>query len=151
MSDFPLGIRLNNPGLLRRGFDLDYEPEQVEGFASFRSMGDGLYCQAKLLHQYYFVQKRTALFQIIPRWAPAAENDVDQYVALMAKFMGIQTPSPEHSDLGFGHAWNVANFMLAMHRVENGWTPPDWPSAPHWVGISQMSVALQRTNLWGTV
>lgn len=151
MSNYPLGIRLNNPGLMRRGLFVDYEPEIVEGFASFRSMGDGLYSQAMLLHNYYAVLGRKTLVSIIPRWAPASENDVQQYVTLMAGFMGIAGPKPQFEDVGFGQPWNMVRFMLAMHLVENGHPPTDWPSFPNWVGISQMSVALQRTGIWGTV
>ncbi len=150
-SEYPLGIRLNNPGLIRRAVGVGYEPDTVNGFSSLKSMTDGIVAQCVLLHQYYFVLQRRALFQIIPRWAPASENDVEQYVNLMVGFMGITDPMPAHVDLNFGHAWCMAKFILAQHIVENGHPPKDWPSYPNWVGISQMSVAMQRSGLWSTV
>lgn len=148
MDALPPGIRLNNPGCVRRPVGVDSVVGMENDFPHFHAMADGITAQANILHAYYFDHRLTTLPAIIARYAPAAENDVEKYVGAMVKLLGWDISNYATRDVGFGRAWNMASFMLAQHRIENGVPPPDWRAAPHWVTLAEMAAGLKATQKW---
>ena len=148
MDALPLGIRLCNPGCVRRPVGVDHIVGMEGDFPHFHSMADGLTAQANILHTYYFDHRLTTVPQIVARYAPAAENDVAKYVASLVNLLGFDPSNYATRDVGFGRSWNIAKFMLAQHRVECGVPPPDWRASPHWCTLQEMADGLKATQKW---
>ena len=92
----PRGIRLNNPGNLRKGDDW-------QGLAEFQTDPDfcvftaplwGIRALAKVLLNYQRKRQLNTVTQIINRWAPPNENNTQTYVADVAAGMHIMADSP---------------------------------------------------------
>lgn len=86
-----LGIRLCNPGCLRRSFtvwDGQAEVQNNPEFVTFKAPEWGLRAIVRILDSY----QREGIGTIrtaITRWAPPHENPTDQYVANVAKACGV--------------------------------------------------------------
>jgi hypothetical protein len=116
----PRGIRNNNPGNIELGSDKwrGLSAQQTDGrFAQFDSPEHGIRAMAKVLGSYQTKHGLSTPRQIIGRWAPAGENDVDSYVASVANSSGLDPDAPiEMSRDG-------ASLISAMIQHENGQQP----------------------------
>lgn len=82
MPDIPRGIRLNNPGNIRRSdvpwlglAGLQDDPE----FFEFSSPIYGIRAMARIFKNYQR-EGLTTIEDVISRWAPPTENDTDSYI-----------------------------------------------------------------------
>lgn len=119
----PRGIRLNNPGNIRRNPRITWigqAPEQLDPeFVTFARPEDGIRAIVRILHTY---QVRTAqddsIRDLISRWAPPSENDTPAYVAHVARIVGVDPDLP----LPFDGPWRPA-FLEGVIDHENGEQP----------------------------
>jgi hypothetical protein len=149
MSDaIPHGIRLNNPGNLRAmilpnsGVNLD------EHFANFFTIEDGLANLLALLRHYYNDLHLTTTPKIIARYAPASENDIDQYASLVTRFIGANPLHVATTDLFLNDDWRALAYMRAIIRVENGAPPVAWATGSEWFSLQHAAVAFDKWREW---
>lgn len=83
MKELPLGIRLNNPGLLVHTGEnwLGLAAKQWhDRFMAFVEPKYGIRAMARNLHTWFGKHGPMTLRQIIERWAPPHENDTSAYI-----------------------------------------------------------------------
>ena len=87
----PRGIRLNNPGNVRRNDAwLGMTREQPDpDFVRFETPVDGIRAMARILMRYQGAYKLRTLRDWISRWAPPSENDTLSYIASVSQRTGI--------------------------------------------------------------
>jgi hypothetical protein len=94
--DTPRGIRLNNPGNIRKGNApwvgmASGQPDP--DFVNFRAPVYGIRALMKILNTYYETYSLLTIAQIITRYAPPAENDTPAYIVDVAKRSGVAADS----------------------------------------------------------
>lgn len=107
------GIRNNNPFNVRKsGYKWlgKIYPSEDKDFEQFCHMEYGVRCGIKLLKRYVFTYGLHSLDQIINRYAPSSENDVNAYIKYIKnhlKTLGVASdpsaicaPFPSFSFLG---------------------------------------------------
>jgi len=92
MKKEPRGIRLANPGNLRKGDDWKGLAEQQldPDFCTFISPQYGIRALAKLLRQYQVKYGLNTVKKIINRYAPPNENNTTSYVNSVARVLGVK-------------------------------------------------------------
>lgn len=110
----PLGLRLNNPGNLRRWGDA----ARVHGFAAFHSAADGLHAMGRQL-QLYAARGLNTVSSIVSRWAPSSENATGAYIAAVSRATGFGA----HQRLNLDDTRQLSSLMGAMIRREQGRSP----------------------------
>lgn len=80
-NSLPLGFRLNNPGNIRYSKKNKWLGQigQSRGFCKFDDVEYGIRAMLYILRKYVLVHKIFNVYDIIKRYAPASENDVDAY------------------------------------------------------------------------
>lgn len=119
-QDLPRGIRNRNPLNIRIGnVWLGEEPNPSDpSFEQFVAMEYGVRAAFVLLRRYIRHYKRTTIRAIIKAWAPASENNVEAYVATVAKHSGI---GPDDT-LDYGNVEQMVSLFQGMCQAENGRT-----------------------------
>lgn len=119
-QDLPRGLRNRNPLNIRIGnVWLGEEPNPTDpDFEQFVAMEYGVRAAFVLLHRYIRHYKRTTIRAIIKAWAPATENNVEAYVATVAKHSHIDPDD----QLDFGNEEQMVSLFQGMCLVENGRT-----------------------------
>lgn len=113
----PRGLRLNNPGNLRRSQDHwvgQVWPGMDASFCQFDTMAHGIRASARVLLGYQAAKLNTVR-KIVTRWAPAVENDTRAYVTDVAMRCGVVADAP--ITLGQGMLTRVCR---AIFHHENG-------------------------------
>lgn len=118
-AEQPRGLRLNNPGNLRRtgdpwqGLSVDQpDPE----FASFETMPHGVRAMAKTLQTYQRDHGITDLRGVIDRWAPPEENSTDSYLGFVAERTGLDADQ----QIDLSDPAIAGRVIGAMSRFETG-------------------------------
>ncbi len=117
----PRGIRNNNPLNIELGDPWQgLSPRQTDGrFAQFDAPEYGFRAAAKVLNTYQGKHGLKTPREMISRWAPSHENNVDAYVNSVAKRSGLNPDKPiDLSKDGF-------RLLEAMALHENGVQPFD--------------------------
>lgn len=123
MSKQARGLRNNNPLNIKKSDKVFWLGEVVPGrdetFSQFETMGLGCRAALKLLRAYHHKYGCTTIRQIIRRWAPEGENQVEAYIKTVSRLTGIAptTPLPpmkEESRI----VW--CDLVVAMASVECG-------------------------------
>lgn len=119
-QDLPRGLRNRNPLNIRIGnVWLGEEPNPTDpAFEQFVAMEYGVRAAFVLLRRYIRHYKRTTIRAIIKAWAPANENNVEAYVATVAKHSHIDPDD----QLDFGNEEQMVSLFQGMCLVENGRT-----------------------------
>lgn len=80
-KSIPLGYRFNNPGNIRCSNKNKWlgQTGQFSGFCKFDDVEYGIRAMLIILRKYVLVHKIVKVYDIIKRYAPASENDVDAY------------------------------------------------------------------------
>lgn len=119
-QDLPRGLRNRNPLNIRIGnVWLGEEPNPTDpSFEQFVAMEYGVRAAFVLLRRYIRHYKRTTIRAIVRAWAPANENNVESYVATVAKHAGID---PDDT-LDYGNVEQMVALFQGMCLVENGRT-----------------------------
>lgn len=104
----PLAERNNNPGNLR-------PPGASTGFMRYNSVDDGLRAMAHQLRLYHRRDKLSTIQEIVSKYAPRSENDVDAYV----NFVSRKTGYGPGQRLDLNDSGTMANLMSAMTKMEN--------------------------------
>lgn len=119
-QDLPRGLRNRNPLNIRIGnVWLGEEPNPTDpDFEQFVAMEYGVRAAFVLLRRYISHYRRTTIRAIIKAWAPATENNVEAYVATVAKHSGIDPDD----QLDFGNEEQMVSLFQGMCLVENGRT-----------------------------
>lgn len=117
-QDLPRGLRNRNPLNIRIGnVWLGEEPNPTDpDFEQFVAMEYGVRAAFVLLRRYIRHYRRTTIRAIIKAWAPANENNVEAYVATVAKHSGID---PDDT-LDYGNVEQMVSLFQGMCLVENG-------------------------------
>ena len=114
----PRGIRNNNPLNLRVGNNWEGEVSQPTDhtFEQFTEMKWGVRAAFVVLRNYIVRHKCNTIRKIIPRWAPANENNTLAYIATVSQRANIQPDEP----ISFDNTCQMIALLLAMCFVENG-------------------------------
>ena len=114
----PRGIRNNNPLNLRVGNNWKGEVSQPTDhtFEQFTEMKWGVRAAFIVLRNYIVRHKCNTIRKIIPRWAPANENNTRAYIATVSQRANIQPDEP----ISFDNTCQMIALLLAMCYVENG-------------------------------
>lgn len=147
----PIGIRLNNPGCLRRACSPDSRTVMVEGYAYFGSLHEGSENLMWCIHQFYFDHKLNTLNAFLARYAPATENDLTRYINLMADWMGIPRAASGYTDLGLWRIDEAAHFARGIIRVECGVPSNNLKSGAEWVSQSDLQLIAVSMPCWGAL
>lgn len=124
----PRGVRNHNPTNLERGIkwqglakphEMTPEQKAEDRFAVFRSPEWGIRAAAKIIQTYRTKYGLTTVANIIGRWAPAFENDVNSYAHAVAQAMGV----PPDAQIDTADPDVLAKMIEAMIRHENGTQP----------------------------
>lgn len=119
-QDLPRGLRNRNPLNIRIGnVWLGEEPNPTDpSFEQFVAMEYGVRAAFVLLRRYIRHYQRTTIRAVIQAWAPANENNLEAYVATVAKHSGID---PDDT-LDYGNEEQMVALFQGMCLVENGRT-----------------------------
>lgn len=113
----PRGVRLNNPGNIRRSKDpwQGLAAEQRDrDFFTFEGPEWGIRAMARILIKYQDDYGLDTVRKIIGRWAPPSENNVDAYVSSVAQRVGVR-PDQRIDVQSYGF---LAPLVVAMIRHE---------------------------------
>jgi len=121
----PRGIRLNNPGNIRKYPDDRWIGEVVPGsdaeFAEFSTMGYGIRAMSIVLTNYVTIYGCRTIAEIINRYSPPVENDTQAYIDDVCHIMrvtpDIQMPSETHTPI---YARMLSRLIFAICIQENG-------------------------------
>lgn len=121
------GLRNKNPGNLRplpNGEKWDGQIGVDNGaggpFVIFSSFYYGLRALARVLMNYQATYGLQTVREMINRWAPASENDTNQYVDLVAAAMGVD---PDQAVAVVDNKPMLFAMMGAIVKEENGLNP----------------------------
>ena len=116
----PRGIRNNNPLNIRVGNKWLGEVAQPtdKDFEQFVSMAYGIRAALIILRRYMTRYHLNTIYDIVSRWAPKVENNVDQYAKFVSEKMdkGVLIP------LDYYHREDVVKLVCAMAQYETGTT-----------------------------
>lgn len=120
----------------------------INGYASFPTIRMGLQSLAALANDYYVHHNLKTLPQFIGRYAPASENDVQQYMRTMCKLLGINPLTTDTYDLKLNQAWAAFEFIKAITIVECGRSSPQSNCFPYYFSASDLVLAIAATGEW---
>ena len=114
----PRGIRNNNPLNIRIGNTWQGEVENPtdKTFEQFTQMVYGLRAGFYLLRRYISRYHLNTISDIIKRWAPANENNTENYIKRVSLEVGLNPYEP----IRFEDKETMCNIVNAMVFVENG-------------------------------
>jgi hypothetical protein len=119
----PRGVRLNNPGNIRKG--TTQWRGKIAGddpdFETFISPKYGIRAIAKTLLSYQDKYGIRTVADAINRWAPPVENDTQAYINHVAAKLGVRPYEP----LDFHREAILLPLVMAIIRHENGEQPYD--------------------------
>ncbi|MBT0724889.1 structural protein [Rosenbergiella sp. S61] len=123
MSYLSRGIRNHNPGNIRWGDNwhgLVPVAERTDtSFCQFVCAAYGIRAIIIILNKYQSKHGLKTIYEIINRWAPAIENDVDKYADYVAKRLGIAVDS----EIELSHKSIMVEIIKAIIFFENGCQP----------------------------
>ena len=133
------GIRLNNPGLMRKSGDtfVGEAPSNDEEFKAFATMEWGIRCLAKTLLTYHRRHKLETVRGIISRWAPPFENDTEAYVDDVCQMMEVR-PTQK---LDLEDQATLINLCRGIIKHENGFK--NRLTREHWIDEPTMLKGIQ--------
>ncbi len=127
----PRGLRLNNPGNIRKGSSrwkgaVRKNPDKE--FVKFDSMLSGYRAMWIVLSNYYHVHHRYTIRSMLSRWAPPKENNTEAYIQFVSKYAQADPnevlPDPKSeadSPLKEGSRGQVwLRIIIAMTMMEQG-------------------------------
>lgn len=113
----PRGVRLNNPGNIRKGEKWQgLSPEQPDSeFCSFITPSYGIRAMARLLINYQDKYNLRTITEIISKWAPTSENDTNAYIYFVCSKSGFSKDQvlDMHS---YEHIEPVIRSMISMEQ-----------------------------------
>lgn len=114
----PRGIRNNNPLNIRIGNSWQGEVENPtdKTFEQFTQMEYGLRAGFILLRRYISRYHLNTISDIIKRWAPANENNTENYIKRVSLEVGLSPYEP----IRFEDKETMCKIVNAMVFVENG-------------------------------
>ena len=114
----PRGIRNNNPLNIRVGNNWKGEVSQPTDhtFEQFTEMKWGVRAAFIVLRNYIVRHKCNTIRKIIPRWAPANENNTRAYINTVCQRSNLK---PDEV-ISFDNTCQMIALLLAMCYVENG-------------------------------
>ena len=114
----PRGIRNNNPLNIRIGNSWQGEVENPtdKTFEQFTQMEYGLRAGFYLLRRYISRYHLNTISDIIKRWAPANENNTENYIKRVSLEVGLSPYEP----IRFEDKETMCKIVNAMVFVENG-------------------------------
>lgn len=121
-NKIPRGIRNNNPLNIRVGnmwMGKVAEPTDKE-FEQFIDIFYGLRAGFIILKRYIERYHLSTIRKIVSRWAPPAENNTNNYVALVVAKTGI----PADQEIDFSDSKKMVAIVEAMCRIECGQNVP---------------------------
>lgn len=121
-NKIPRGIRNNNPLNIRVGnmwMGEVAEPTDKE-FEQFIDIFYGLRAGFIILKRYIERYHLCTIRKIVTRWAPPAENNTNNYVALVVAKTGI----PADQEFDFSDSKKMVAIVEAMCRIECGQNVP---------------------------
>lgn len=127
---YPRGIRNNNPGNIRHSDDAWLGKADIQGdkaFVTFSQPVYGLRALMKILITYMKKHGCNTIYEIIHRYAPASENDVNSYVEAVA--VSLNKDRYEILDLDMQTLITLSE-AIVIH--ENGHPRENMP--PYWYG-----------------
>lgn len=121
VSDWPLGLRNNNPGNLRPSTSYRWRGEisANSGFVVFDTATNGLRAMAKNLSNQQRLHGLTTIRSIIRKYAPESENDTENYINFVSRRMATHA----NDDLDLSNSDVLVAMMRPMIMMENGVQP----------------------------
>ena len=115
----PLGVRNNNPGNVRDGATKwQGQTGENAGFCVFDTPENGIRCLAKVLLAYQYKHGLRTLRQMIERWAPGVENDIEAYLDHVCHCCSAAPDNPYTLTPS-----RLMPLVVAIIRHENGTQP----------------------------
>ena len=114
----PRGIRNNNPLNIRIGnkwFGEVDNPTDHE-FEQFKEMKYGVRAAFIILWKYLYRYRLKTVKEIVKRWAPASENNVESYVRTVIQSQGLK----QNETLDFENYTQMRLLLRGMCLAENG-------------------------------
>jgi hypothetical protein len=149
---FPIGIRRNNPGNLRKGNNVPYPglTERVDTgrgpqFYAFENMAYGMRAMIQLVLSRITKGGLNTIAKLGPNYAPPKENNTAEWIATVSKKAGIKSTSPLGTDKAtlkklvlaialkeVGSPWrkNGAVATIDAQDFEDGWSLLEQPASP---------------------
>lgn len=122
MGEVPLGVRLNNPGNIRRS-KIQYKglkvPQSNEEFFEFETAIYGIRAMSMDLQAYEHKDGCRTIAEIVTRWAPPTENKTQAYIS----FVENQTGIPADKDITVEDFDTCFALIKAIIHQEQGYIP----------------------------
>jgi hypothetical protein len=115
----PRGVRLNNPGNIRKGRSnwKGMAAAQLDpSYVTFEESKWGIRALAVLLKNYRASGRKTVR-QVIERWAPASENNTAAYIKHVCSILGVK------ADQELDWPDDLSRLVGAIIKHENGFVP----------------------------
>lgn len=115
----PRGIRNNNPGNIKRSNDPWQGLATIQNddkFFQFKTMAYGIRALARTLITYQDKYDIRTVEQFVARYAPASENDVDNYIGVVSREAKIH----KKVKLNFHNYEDLEPIVRGILRMENG-------------------------------
>ena len=153
MSDLPRGIRLHNPGNIRKGDrwkGLD-TPSDDGSFCRFKSAPYGIRALAVVLETYQ--DRRLAadgsaidtVREVVERWAPPVENDTESYIHSVRQATGFKPG--QHIDVhDFGTAMALCKAIIRHENGSQPYSDAELAKGLHLAGIEAPHAPLKKSR-----
>lgn len=116
----PRGLRINNPLNIRKSNNNwrgKVTPSSDPDFEEFETIQLGIRAAFRIIRTYLSPKYKCEIIRdVILRFAPAKENNVQMYTAAVIKFSGIKP----FERLRFSYRAQMSHLLQAMARVEVG-------------------------------
>lgn len=146
--ELPFGIRNNNPGNLRGYVNVDYNDGYINGFAKYRTFGDGTKAMLTNMWHAYHHLKLHSIKDFVCHWAPPPENDVNLYMTDLWKCCGFTLPLRQGYDMRIDIRTLALSWAQGIAYVENGRPRIDWPTYPFWMSPIEMDKIARGLGYW---
>lgn len=130
----PEGVRLNNPGCLRKAVSPDSKTTLVNGYAQFISWHEGCENLAWLIWIYYHDHGFLTPRAFVSRYAPSIENDTLGYICWVCNWFNIPITHDGIADLRLDEPQRAVEMMKCISTRECGWKSTQ--TIPHETYIS---------------
>lgn len=147
----PKLLTMNNPGAMRDGYGVNYQPGRDDGFSRFTHLSDGVQSLASWLFDLnVYHQKHSVPDMALAHIAGRGISALD-YIENLRVSLRITNPLMAKGFISLHDPLVALTVITAFIDAELGAIPADYPNKHHWVSIGTIQPAMVRCNRWAVI